>query len=77
MESMCQADRSGSRSKFKYFQGNIAESLNIFEADWWSGLIEIKRNQGFFDPDKEWRGRGQSKLGRNEGFPNVDIRRKH
>ena len=33
MESVCQAIRSGSRSKGKCLQSKIAESLQIFKAD--------------------------------------------
>ena len=37
------------------------------KADWWSGLIGIKRNQGFFDSDKEGVDRGHSKEGEIKG----------
>ena len=43
MEPMCQAVRSGSRSKGKFLQGNIVESLQIFKADGEMILIRIKQ----------------------------------
>ena len=36
-----------------------------------------RSSQGFFKLDNEGNERGKSKLGRNEEFPTLDIRRKH